>query len=112
MPETPSISPINLVEVSTRAEHARHIVSGFSVATPTLADLWRQVADALSDISALTAEVGRLRTWLTACRIDRANLAAAARLTISAYHNGDLDPLAWLRDELHAQGFGVGREDV
>jgi hypothetical protein len=112
MSETPPPSPINLVKVSTRAEHARHIISGFSLATPALADLWRQVADALSDVPALTAEVGSLRTWLTACRIDRANLAAAARLTIAAYHNGDLDPLAWLRDELHAQGFGVAWEDA
>ena len=115
MPDTPRTSPINLLEVSTRAEHARHIVSGFSLATPTLADLWRQVNDALSDTPALAAEIGRLRDWLTVCRIDRANLAAAGRVTIAAYHNGEPDPLAYLRDELRAQGFGTrepDREDI
>jgi hypothetical protein len=112
VPETPRTSPVNLVEVSTRAQHAHHIVTGFALATPALAGLWHQVNEALSDIPALTAEVIRLRAWLAACRIDRANLAAAARIAIAAYHNGDPDPLAWLRDELHAQGFGADRGDA
>ena len=29
--------------------------------------------------------------------------------TIAAYHDGEPDPLSYLRDELHAQGFGTGR---
>jgi hypothetical protein len=111
VPETPRTGPVNLVEVSTRAEHADNILIGFALATPTLARLWRQVNESLSDISVLTAELTRLRAWLAACRIDRANLAAAARITLAAHHNGDPDPLAWLRDELHAQGFGTPRED-
>jgi hypothetical protein len=106
MPDTPRTSPLNLLAVSTHAEHARHIIAGFSLAAPVLADLWRQVDDALSDVPALAAEISRLRDWLTACRIDRANLAAACRVTIAAYHNGEPDPLAYLRDELRAQGFG------
>jgi hypothetical protein len=108
VPETPRTSTINLLEVSTRAEHARHIITGFSLAAPILTDLWRQVDDALSDIPALAAEISRLRAWLTACRIDRANLAAAGRATLAAYHNGEPDPLSYLRDELRAQGFGTG----
>jgi hypothetical protein len=112
VPDTPRTSPIDLLEVSTRADHARHIITGFSVAAPTLADLWHQVDDALSDIPALTTELTRLRAWLTGCRIDRANLAAAGRITLAAYHNGEPDPLAYLRDELHAQGFGDGRGDA
>jgi hypothetical protein len=109
VPETPSTSTINLLEVSTRAEHARHIVTGFSLAAPTLADLWRQVNEALSDIPILTTEIIGLRDRLTACRIDRANLAAAGRIAITAYHNDEPDPLAYLQDELIAQGFGTDR---
>lgn len=105
MPETPSTSPVNLMEVSTRTEHARQIVAGFSRSVPALADLWRQVDDALSDIPALTAEVIRLRALLTTCRLDRANLAAAGRATIAACLSGEAEPLAYLRDELHSQGF-------
>jgi hypothetical protein len=112
VPETHSTSTINLLEVSTRAEHARHIITGFSLAAPTLADLWRQVNDALSDIPILTTEITGLRVRLTACRIDRANLAAAGRIAITACHNGEPDPLAYLQDELIAQGFGTNRRDI
>jgi hypothetical protein len=112
VPETPSTSTINLLEVSTRSEHAHHIVTGFSLAAPTLAELWRQVNNALSDIPILTTEITGLRDRLTACRVDRANLAAASRIAIAAYHNGESDPLAYLQDELIAQGFGTDRGDI
>ena len=60
MPETPTTSTLNLLEVNTRAKHARHIITGFSHSrTPTLADLWHQVNDALSDIPVLTTEITR-----------------------------------------------------
>ena len=49
------------------------------------------------------------RERLTAVRLDRANLAAAGRATIAAYHDGEPDPLSYLRDELHAQGFSTER---
>jgi hypothetical protein len=71
--------------------------------------MWRQIDDALSDTSALTAEIEHLRARLTTSRLDRANLAAAGRATITAYRNGESDPLAYLRDELHNQGFATGR---
>jgi hypothetical protein len=112
VPETPSTNTVNLLEVSTRAEHARQIITGFTLSAPTLADLWRQVDDALADIPILTTEVTGLRARLTACRIDCANLAAAGRLAITAYHNGEPDPLAYLQDELIAQGFGAVRGDL
>lgn len=111
MPDTPSTRTINLLEVSTRAEHARHIITGFSLVAPTLADLWRQVNEALSDVPILTTEVTSLRARLTACRIDRANLAAAGRIAMTAYHNDEPNPLAYLQDELIAQGFGADRGD-
>ena len=109
MPETTNARTINLMEVSGRAEHARHIIAGFSRAEPALAELWAHVHDALSDIPALTTEIAGLRERLTAIRIERANLAAACRATIVADHNGDLDPLSYLRDELQAQGFAADR---
>lgn len=107
MSETLPTSPTNLLEVATRAGIASHIIAGFSLAVPTLSGLWRQMDDSLSDVPVLAAEITRLRDRLNACRIDRANLAAAARVTITAYDNGEPDPLACLRDELHAQGFGT-----
>jgi hypothetical protein len=112
VPDTPRINPVNLLEVTTRAEHARHIINGFSFAMPTLADLWRQVDHALSDVPVLAEEITHLRDWLTACRIDRANLAAAGRATITAHRNGEPDSLSYLDDELRAQGFGVRRGDA
>jgi hypothetical protein len=112
VPQPHSTSPINLLEVSTRAEHARHVINGFSVAAPTLADLWRQITEALADIPDLNAEIVSLRARLSTSRIDRANLAAASRVAISAYLNGEPDPLAYLRDELHAQGFGADWGDA
>jgi hypothetical protein len=107
VPQPPSTSPINLLEVSTRAEHARHIITGFSLTAPALADLWRQVTDALADIPVLSTEIVSLRARLSTSRIERANLAAAGRVTITAYDSGEPDPLSYLRDELSAQGFGA-----
>jgi hypothetical protein len=110
--DTPSTITINLLEATTRADNARHIIAGFSLAFPTLAGLWRQLDDALADIPALTAEITGLNARLTASRLDRANLAAAGRATITAYRNGEPDALAYLHDELHAQGFGTHRGDA
>jgi hypothetical protein len=107
--ETPNASTINLLQVNTRAEHARHIIAGFSRGAPILADVWSQVYGALSDIPDLTTEIANLRERLTAIRIERANIAAAGRITIVAYHNGEPDPLSYLRDELQAQGFRTDR---
>jgi hypothetical protein len=112
VPETPITRTTNLLEVSTRAEHARRIITGFSLATPNLTDLWRQVGDALADIPILVMEITSLQGRLTACRIDRANLAAAGRIAIAAYRNGESDPLAYLQDELLAQGFSTGRREA
>jgi hypothetical protein len=105
-PPTPGI---NLLEASTRAHTAQHIITGFSRATPNLADLWQQVSHSLSDIPILTAELTRLGAELTTVRLDRANLAAAGRATLAAYRLGEPDPLSYLRDELDAQGFSAGQ---
>jgi hypothetical protein len=107
--DTLRMTPINLLEVTTRAVRAGRIIESLSLAMPALADLWRQVDGALSDVQVLAAEISQLRDSLTASWIDRANLAAAGRATISAYRGGEDDPLSYLRDELLAQGFGTER---
>ena len=105
----PTSTTINLLEADTRARTARHIIDGFSIVFPTLTRFWHQIDDALANTTDLTAEIADLCTRLDKCRLDRANLAAAGRATVTAHHNGDADPLGYLRDELHAQGFITGR---
>jgi hypothetical protein len=94
---------IDLQEIHDRNDAARHIIAGFAAATPTLADIWRYLEEAVNDLTALTAEVTRLAVDLQAARLARADLLAAARATIAAHHDGEPDPLSYLRDELDAQ---------
>ena len=89
MQNTPGTSPVNPLEAAARADIARNIIAGFSAVFPTLAAFWRQVDDALADVPALAAEITRLHARLATCRLDRANLAAAARATIAAYLSGE-----------------------
>ena len=109
MPETRPTSTINLQEVTTRANSAQHVIVGFSRATPNLADLWQQVTHSLSDIPVLIVEITRLAAEVTSVRLDRADIAAAGRATIAAWHDGEPDHLSYLRGELDAQGFGTQR---
>ena len=107
MPETSRTSTVNLLEVATRFDSAQHVITGFSRAIPNLADLWQQVAHSLSDIPILITEVVRLAAELASVRLDRADLAAAGRATIAAWHDGEADHLSYLRGELDVQGFGA-----
>ena len=111
MPYPPRTERPDLLEAITRNSHARHIVTGFSRTTPTLADLWQQIDRSLSDVPILTAEINRLDGQLRAVRLDRANLAAAGRAVLGASRDGDPDPLSFLRAELVAQGFLEEPED-
>ncbi len=104
MPYTPD-TRIDLQEVNARYQDAHRIIAGFSLVIPVLADLWRQVDDSLSDIPVLASEITRSYDHLTVTRLDRANLAAAGMATIAAHRNGEPDPLAYLLDELNAQGY-------
>lgn len=90
-------------EVTTRNDIARDIIAGFGAVTPTLAGVWRLVDTALADVPAALAELGRVRAELEAVRMDRANLLAAIRATLSACADGEEDPLWYLRDELNAR---------
>jgi hypothetical protein len=109
MPNTLSALRVNLQEVSARADSAQHTITGFSRAIPNLADLWQQITHSLSDIPVLIAEITRLGNDLTSIRIDLADLAAAGRATLAAWHEGEPDHLSYLRGELDAQGFGTQR---
>ncbi len=95
---------VDLQEAATRHQTARHTIAGFATALPTLAEIWHQLQSALADTPALAAEITRLRAELADTRLDRANLIAAARAVITAYQDGEPDPLSYLRDELHARG--------
>ncbi|MEO3798282.1 hypothetical protein ABGB14_49505 [Nonomuraea sp. B10E15] len=68
-----------------------------------LLPLWEYVLAALDDIETLIDEVTGLRAELASVRYQRANLLAAIRATLAAHHDGDDDPLYYVRDELHAQ---------
>jgi hypothetical protein len=105
VPYPPLTGRPDLLEAISRNDHARRIVSGFSRATPNLADLWQHIDHSLSDVPVLITEITRLDGQIRAVRLDRANLAAAGRATLAASQDGDLDPLSFLRAELAAQGF-------
>jgi hypothetical protein len=100
---------VDLEEVTARNESAQHIIAGFAAATPMLAGIWRYLQDTFSDVPTLVAEITRLAAELQNTRLDRSNLLAAARATIAAYHDGESDPLIYLRDELDAHITAPGR---
>jgi hypothetical protein len=97
----------DLPEVVTRNRIARHLAEGLADQLP--ADIWRSLAAAFADAPALAAEITALRAELADVRLDLANLAAAAFATIAAHHDGEPDPLSYLRDELRAQGYDPSR---
>jgi hypothetical protein len=95
---------IDLQEISTRNQNARHIIAGFSLALPSLTEIWHYLDQALTDAVPLTGEIIWQRAEIREIRLDRANLIAAMRATLGAHHAGERDPLWYLRDELQARG--------
>jgi hypothetical protein len=107
VPNPSPASRLDLHQVSNRNRHARRIVTGCSRAIPALGELWQHIERCLSDVPVLIAEIIRLRGEVGAGRLERANLAAAARATLAALAAGrdtEPDPLWYLRDELASQG--------
>jgi hypothetical protein len=94
----------HLAEISTRNDIARDIIAGFAAVTPSLAGVWRLIDTALADLPAVLADLGRARAELEAVRLDRANLLAAIRATLTADTEGEHDPLGYLRDEFDSPG--------
>jgi hypothetical protein len=87
-------------EITTRNDIARDIIAGFMAVTPRLAGVFRLIDSALADLPAVLADLARTRAELEAARLDRANLLAAIRATLSADADGEHNPLGYLRDEL------------
>ena len=105
MTHAPHVSNVFVQEAYDRSRNARHIIAGFSRAIPVLADTWQKLNRALSDVPVLITEITRLRFELVVVRLERANLAAAGRATLTADRSGEPSPLSYLRDELSAQDF-------
>ena len=110
MPDTVPHTHINLPEINARNDNARHIIAGCAAAMPTLADMWRNLHDALDDTPALAAELTRLSAELERTRLDRANLRAAMRATLAAHADGEPDPMWYLRDALNAPETAARRQ--
>ncbi len=98
MPNTNSRPDFDLQQISTRNTHARHIVAGWASALPTLAGMWHELDDALTDAATLAAQITRLSADLERTRLEAANLRAA----LAAYAEGEQGPLWYLQDELNA----------
>jgi hypothetical protein len=75
-----------------------HLHEARSRRTPTA--LWVSIAD----VPVLISEIVRLRSLLALARGQYANLLAAARAALAAQHDGEIDPLGYLRDELDSYG--------
>ncbi len=99
---------LDLQAIAVRNRNARHIVTGFSRALPTLTGMWRYLSAALADTSRLIAEVVRQRADLAAVCLDRANLLAAIRATLAADRDGETNALGYLHDELADRSAGPG----
>lgn len=102
MPRTHPETEIDLQQISTRNDQARHVVAGCASATPTLAAMWQYLHDALTDTTTLATQLTRLSAELERTRLDRANLIAAMRAALAAHADGEADPMWYLRDELDA----------
>ncbi|MBO3752102.1 hypothetical protein J5X84_39075 [Streptosporangiaceae bacterium NEAU-GS5] len=94
-----------LIDPQEARRHYLHTVHRLAT-HPALLSLLRgietgsAVLSALDFIPALCDEASRLRSLLARVRRDHANLIAAARATLAAAHEGEPDPLYYLRDEL------------
>jgi DNA-binding transcriptional regulator YiaG len=53
-----------------------------------------------NDLTTLRAEITRLRRALTVLRTRYANLLAAVRAAVAAHEDGEVEPMAYLYDEL------------
>jgi hypothetical protein len=83
-----------------------------TITTPRRHTAWPRCGPRPADIPVLLAEVGRLHSLLTLTRLRHADLAAAAQAVLAADHNGEHDPLWYLRDELTADGQPPSRWEV
>jgi hypothetical protein len=104
LPDTPHDIRIDLQEADARLHTARDMLAALSAAQPAPSGVWRILDAALLDASVLIAEIGWLRADLSSVRRLYADLLAAARATLTADNDAEVDPLFYLRDELGASG--------
>lgn len=81
----------DLQEATTRHDSANAII--------------RPITDALNLVPSLCAEIRYLRRRLASTLHDLQDLIAAGKATLSAYADGESDPLYYLRDQLQALGY-------
>ena len=95
---------VDLHAVYARNDNAFRIIAGFSAAMPAMAEMWQQVDRALADVPAMGAVIARLTAERAGMRMDRANLLAAMRATLTANADGEPDPLWYIRDAVENAG--------
>ncbi|MFI6540268.1 hypothetical protein ACIBHY_47960 [Nonomuraea sp. NPDC050547] len=95
--------PAQLQEVLSRNHTAVHLIAALTRSTPAHAPIWEHLDTVLYDARALVVELSHVRTELDKTRHSRANLLAAAQATLAAAHDGEADPLWYVRDEVAAQ---------
>lgn len=97
--------PVDLQEALTSYAYAMATLNGHIIIRLVLRTrTGTAIPTALHTIPTLCRETARLRALLALARLDHANLTAAARATLAADHEGERDPLWYLRDELTARG--------
>jgi hypothetical protein len=95
---------MNLNDAYLRNDNALRIVAGFRSALPAMKEMWDQLDRALADVPPMGAVIARLTAHLAYMRMQNANLLAAMRAAISAYGEGEEDPLWYIRDALENEG--------
>lgn len=97
--------PVDLQEALTSYAYAMAMVNGHVIVRLVLhTRTGTAILTALHTIPTLCRETAHLRAMLALAQLDHANLTAAARATLAADHEGERDPLWYLRDELTARG--------
>ena len=91
--------PVNLDEYAGRLREL--------AATPGCERCEVPLARVMTDIAQLLTQIDQLYTALRDERMRSANLEAAIRAALGAYHDGEADPLAYLRDELAGNAGGA-----
>lgn len=104
MTNTPHVINVDLQETAARNLTARDVLAELTATIPHLSSAWHIFDASLADTPALSAEIIRLATQLIDHRHTCADLLAAARATLAAEHDGEPDPLYYLRDELAVRG--------
>jgi putative intracellular protease/amidase len=100
-----TFEPVDLQEALTSYANAMQMIHGHPVVRLVFRiHATTAITAALATIPALSRETWHLRGLLHLARLDHANLIAAARATVRADHEGEPDPIWYVRDELAARG--------